>query len=81
MAKSLLLLLDLMPFVCLWQINFKLNGNGCLEFILRPLSIAFKLGFDMLNMFSKYSCVITFFLKKIQIGVKFFIHRYYLNFN
>lgn len=31
MAKSLLLLLALIPFVCFWKINFKLNGNGCLE--------------------------------------------------
>ena len=31
MAKSLLLLLALMPFVCFGQINFKLNGNGCFE--------------------------------------------------
>lgn len=61
MAKSLLLLLTLIQFVCFWQINFKLNGNGCFEFILRPLSIEFKLGCDMLNMFAKYSCVIPFF--------------------
>lgn len=81
MEKSLLLLLALMPFFFFWKINFKLNGNGCFEFIMRPLSIAFKLGCDMLNMFAKYSCVIPFFLKKIQIGVKFFIHRYCLNFN
>lgn len=31
MAKSLLLLLDLIPFVFFGQINFKLNGNGCFE--------------------------------------------------
>lgn len=61
MAKSLLLLLALMPFVCFWQINLKLNGNVCFEFILLPLSIAFKLGCDMLNMFAKHSCVIPFF--------------------
>lgn len=64
MLKSLLLLLALMPFVCFWQINFKLNGNGCFEFILRPLNIAFKFGCDMLNMCAKYSCVIPFFFEK-----------------
>lgn len=31
MAKSLLLLFALIPFVCFGQINFKLNGNGCFE--------------------------------------------------
>lgn len=31
MAKSLLLLMALMPLICFGQINFKLNGNGCFE--------------------------------------------------
>lgn len=31
MAKSLLLLLALMPLVCFGQNNFKLNGSGCFE--------------------------------------------------
>ena len=31
MAKSLLLLMALMPLVCFGQINFKLNGSGCFE--------------------------------------------------
>lgn len=31
MAKSLLLLMALVPFICFGQINFKLNGSGCFE--------------------------------------------------